>query len=88
MDKIKNCIDSAILTSIILAATLGCSSYSEGDIHAERLPCNGELETSHSVTIFTSDKDKEPKPPKITQICVPVEYETETNFEKENRRVK
>lgn len=76
-----------VLTCAVFIFGTGCSSYSpEEDIYSEQSRCNGEMETSQSVTIYSTEKGAEPQQPKITQTCQPSVYDPETDFEKENRR--
>ncbi|WP_286234197.1 hypothetical protein [Thalassotalea sediminis] len=75
-----------IWVSVIILS--GCTSLkNHGDVeqaYFDQQACNGELEISHTVVI-ASDAEQV-KSPEVRTLCQPSVYETQTEFEKENRR--
>ncbi|WP_448567575.1 hypothetical protein [Thalassotalea ganghwensis] len=74
---------STFLANFLL---IGCSSGVVKHHLEPPLPCNGQLEVEHSVTIYSNDSESKAPEPKIKEICQPSVYPAETDFEKGNRR--
>lgn len=66
----------------------GCASPQENksyeDAYSAQQQCNGEMEVTHSMVIHSNNE--EVTSPKVTAVCQPSTYQTQTEFEKENRR--
>lgn len=74
------------MAALTALSVVGCSSYSpEDDLYGDNSRCHGEVEVSHSVTIYSSDESKSGTS-EVTEKCVPKEQGMLTDFEKENQR--
>ncbi|OKY26251.1 hypothetical protein [Thalassotalea sp. PP2-459] len=82
---------SLISMVIMLSATQlvsSCATPQEAksyeDAYSAQQQCNGEMEVTHSMVIHSNNEEVES--PTVTSVCQPSTYETQTDFEKENRR--
>jgi len=72
----------------ILVLLVGCSSNEQLDVYEQtmidRIDCPGGVERSYSRTFYSTDNTEDTKTTKVTTVCN--RFETQTDFEKENRK--